>query len=164
MTTKQKILLVTVAVIGSGIYGYELSYKQTGIDFFEAQSEIVAESQVEVTENTQVSTEEETIDIVLEEMVLPAEEAVSVVAESPETNQQEVTEETTTNASGPSLININTATLAELDTLPKIGEKRAQDIITYRDTNGGFQTIEDIMKVSGIADGIFGDIKDFITV
>jgi competence protein ComEA len=62
------------------------------------------------------------------------------------------------------LVNINTATLDELNALPGIGPTIAQKIIDYRTTNGAFSTIEDIMKVSGIGPSIFEDIKDLITV
>jgi competence protein ComEA len=60
-------------------------------------------------------------------------------------------------------ININTATEKELETLNGIGEVLAKRIIEYRKTNK-FNTIEDIMKVSGIADGKFQQIKDDISV
>jgi competence protein ComEA len=62
------------------------------------------------------------------------------------------------------LININTATLAELDNLPNIGPVLAQAIITFRDENGPFETIEEIQKVPGIGSAIFENIKDLITV
>ena len=62
------------------------------------------------------------------------------------------------------LININTASSFELDTLPGIGPTTAQKIIDYRTQNGPFQTIEDIVKVSGIGPGTFERIKDQITV
>ncbi|MGH2523524.1 MAG: helix-hairpin-helix domain-containing protein [Anaerolineales bacterium] len=61
-------------------------------------------------------------------------------------------------------ININTATLAELDTLPRIGPAIAQRIIDYRTANGPFRSIEEIMEVSGIGPAIFEQIKDLITV
>ena len=60
-------------------------------------------------------------------------------------------------------VNINYATVSELCTLNGIGEKRAKDIIEYRETYGEFKTIEDIMKVKGIKQGIFSKIKDNIT-
>ncbi len=70
--------------------------------------------------------------------------------------------------SGPAqdseLININTASLNELTTLPGIGEGIAGKIIKYRDENGSFKCIEDIMKVSGIKDKLFSKIKDHIIV
>lgn len=61
-------------------------------------------------------------------------------------------------------ININTASREQLMTLPGIGEARADDIIRYREESGGFQTIEDIKKVSGIKDAAYQKIKDSITV
>ena len=62
------------------------------------------------------------------------------------------------------LININTANLAELDTLPGIGPTTAQKIIDYRTVNGPFLLIENIMNVSGIGPATFESIKDLITV
>ncbi len=62
------------------------------------------------------------------------------------------------------LVNINTAGASELTSINGIGESRAADIISYREQNGGFTSIEDIMKVPGIKDGLFNKIKDKITV
>lgn len=62
------------------------------------------------------------------------------------------------------LININTASLEELDSLPGIGPTIAQRIIDYRDENGPFSVIEDILNVSGIGPSTFDQIKDLITV
>lgn len=61
-------------------------------------------------------------------------------------------------------ININTATLAELVSLPGIGEVIAQKIIDYRAEIGGFKNIEQIQGVKGIGEKKFGSIKDLITV
>lgn len=65
---------------------------------------------------------------------------------------------------GEGLININTASAAQLCTLPGIGEARAADIIAYRETNGSFESCEDIMKVSGIKTNVYEKICDKITV
>lgn len=62
------------------------------------------------------------------------------------------------------VVNINTATEAELDTLDGIGPSTAKKIIEYRVANGGFKTIEGIMDVSGIGESTFGKIKDKIQV
>lgn len=62
------------------------------------------------------------------------------------------------------LVNINTADRAALCTLPGIGESRAADIIAYREKNGSFNTIEDIMKVPGIKTSAFDKIRDRISV
>jgi competence protein ComEA len=75
-----------------------------------------------------------------------------------------VTEEPVESSSGVELININTASLEELDSLPGIGPTTAQKIIEYRDANGPFSTIEDILNVSGIGPVTFDNIKDLITV
>jgi competence protein ComEA len=61
-------------------------------------------------------------------------------------------------------ININKASKEELMTLPGVGESRAESIIKYREQQGAFQSIEEIMQVSGIKEGLFEKIKDFITI
>lgn len=61
-------------------------------------------------------------------------------------------------------ININTADEAQLTTLTGIGATRAQAIIAYREENGPFASIEDIMNVQGIKEGTFAKIKDEIVV
>ena len=61
-------------------------------------------------------------------------------------------------------ISINKATLEELMTLNGIGEAKAKDIISYREKNGGFTNIEDIMKVTGIGENTFAQIKENITL
>ena len=65
---------------------------------------------------------------------------------------------------GSQKINLNTATKEQLMTLSGIGEAKAEDIIAYRAENGDFQTIEDIMKISGIKEAAFQKIKDKIMV
>lgn len=66
--------------------------------------------------------------------------------------------------SGAKKINLNSATVQELVTLPKIGEKTAQRILDYRTKNGRFQKIEDLMKVKGIGEKTFLKLKDRIFV
>lgn len=61
-------------------------------------------------------------------------------------------------------ININKATVDELDTLPGIGPSTASKIVSYREKNGEFKKIEDIMNVTGIGEIKFNGFKDFITV
>ncbi|TCT16359.1 competence protein ComEA [Natranaerovirga pectinivora] len=65
---------------------------------------------------------------------------------------------------GQYLININTASIEQLITLPGVGEVRAQTIINFRNKNGRFKSTEEIMNVDGIKEGIYNRIKDFITV
>ena len=69
-----------------------------------------------------------------------------------------------TSALESTLVNLNTADVAALMTLPGIGESRAKAIISYREQHGAFAQIEDIMKISGIKEAAFSKIKDKITV
>ena len=62
------------------------------------------------------------------------------------------------------LVNINTADISELTSITGIGSTRAQAILDYRDQNGRFEKIEDIMKVPGIKEGLFAKIKEQISV
>ena len=62
------------------------------------------------------------------------------------------------------MVNINTADVSELMTLTGIGERRAQDIVSYRETHGAFNSPEDIMQVSGIKQSSYDKIKDKIYV
>lgn len=61
-------------------------------------------------------------------------------------------------------VNINTANKEELMTLTGIGEKRAEAILIYRQTNGAFGKVEELMEVEGIKQGTYDKIKDQITV
>ena len=63
-----------------------------------------------------------------------------------------------------SKVNINRANQEELMTLPGIGEGKAKQIMEYRQENGPFSQIEDIMKISGIKEHLFEKIKDAICV
>lgn len=62
------------------------------------------------------------------------------------------------------IVDINSATVADLDTLPGIGPSTAEKIVEYREANGPFAAIEDIMNVSGIGPAKFEQIQAFISV
>ena len=81
-----------------------------------------------------------------------------------ETVEQGSAGEDLSGASDRGKVNINTADEAGLMTIPGIGESRAQAIIAYREENGKFESIEDIMKIDGIKEKMFDKIKDSITV
>ncbi len=61
------------------------------------------------------------------------------------------------------IVNINTATITQLDTLPGIGPATAQSIIDYRDENGDFETVEDLIEVAGIGEATMNEIRELIT-
>ena len=81
----------------------------------------------------------------------------------PEVGEENVPS-TRTGGSGEGLIDINTASAAELERLPGIGPVLAQSIVDYREAHGPFNTIEEIMDVQGIGKGVFEDIRELITV
>ena len=73
-----------------------------------------------------------------------------------------IKDSSTTNNTGK--ININTANIDTLKTLPGVGETKAKNIIKYREKNGNFTKIEDIKLVEGIGDSIYDQIKEIITI
>jgi|GEM_PF-3066531 len=77
--------------------------------------------------------------------------------ETHETNESNKENET-------NLINLNTASIEQLDFLPGIGPAFAQRIIEYRTTNGGFNSIEEVMRVKGIGKAIFEKFQDKVFV
>lgn len=72
--------------------------------------------------------------------------------------------EKSSNLQTPSLVNINTANAVELDALPGIGEVKATAIVDYRQNNGLFTSLEDLMKVEGINPSLFDKLIGLITL
>ncbi len=62
------------------------------------------------------------------------------------------------------LLNVNTASAAELEALPGIGEVIAQRIVDHRTANGPFSSVDELLEVSGIGDAILGSIRELVTV
>ena len=61
-------------------------------------------------------------------------------------------------------VNLNTATQSQLEALPGIGAKAAERILEYRQKNGGFKKIEDLMNVKGVGEKSFLKLKPLITI
>ena len=85
-------------------------------------------------------------------------------AAAEETPPASVLEEEPPVPSAENPLNINMADAAALDTLPGIGPVLAGRIVEYRSTQGAFSKKEDLMLVEGIGEGIYGDLRDVITV
>ena len=96
------------------------------------------------------------------------EKSSSVAQQPPPKNSQDKPVSPTGSSSGRmpagQTVNINTATLEQLDALPGIGPSKAQAVIDYRNEHGRFNSIEDIQNVKGIKEGEFSKIKDLIRV
>lgn len=94
-----------------------------------------------------------------QKIIIPAR--VTVVPAVPGTRQNTVPNVLPTS---DGRIDLNQATLEQLDRLPGIGENKARSIIEYREKNGPFKTTQDIMKVPGIGQGIYETVKELIFV
>ncbi|HFR3407969.1 TPA: helix-hairpin-helix domain-containing protein [Streptococcus suis] len=90
--------------------------------------------------------------------VASKDENISVVASTTASSAMSPEEKST------SLVNLNTATEADLQTISGIGAKRAADIIAYREANGGFKSVNDLNNVSGIGDKTMESIQPYVTV
>ena len=95
------------------------------------------------------------------EVLFPDIKNDAVIEEETDTNNETKDENTKEEIS---IVNINTASLDELDTLPGIGPSKAQNIIDHRNVNGKFQSIEEILNVNGIGTSLYEQIKIYITV
>jgi competence protein ComEA len=69
-----------------------------------------------------------------------------------------------TTGGSPPPVNLNTATVDQLDTLPGIGPVLAQRIVDWRGAHGGFHRVEDLQEVSGIGDSTYADLAPLVTV
>lgn len=98
--------------------------------------------------------------------IITNEKETNIKNENTQNNKLETsnTDSKESNNENGNLININTATLQELMSLSGVGESKANKIISYREQNGSFKTIEEIKNVDGIGDKMYEQIKDFITV
>ena len=62
-------------------------------------------------------------------------------------------------AAAPDAININTATVAELEALPHIGRKTAENIVRFREENGPFRRVEHVLQIRGMSESRFAEIR-----
>ena len=110
----------------------------------------------------------ETADLLAQSTALvlsaPPQTSGRIEPETPEPSVAQPTPAGTIPTASGGLVDLNTASVEELMTLPGIGEKRAADIIADREANGPFRTPEDLTRVSGIGEGILAGLIDLVTV
>jgi competence protein ComEA len=87
-----------------------------------------------------------------------------LIATAPAASAQEKAEKPKPAASSATPINLNTATAAQLETLPGIGTRTAQLIVEHRQKNGNFKKVEELMNIKGIGEKSFLKIKPMVTV
>jgi len=143
---------VAGAVVRPGLY--DLPEDSRVMDAVDAAGGFVAEADKNAINLAARLEDAQRLDIPYVAGYVPEEEQGFVV----------ISEGTPSPLAGEELIDINTASLGELDTLPGIGPTTAQKIIDYREENGRFEAIEDIVNVSGIGAATYEEIKDLITV
>lgn len=91
-------------------------------------------------------------------------ETEEVIAEPSDFAPREANTPQSAEATSAGLIDLNTATLTELMTLPGVGESRARAIIDHRTSQGLFHAVEEVMEIGGIGEGIFSRIQSQITI
>ena len=162
-------LLVAAIVVGGVVFTVKYLSKPQPVEIVVASSD--SDSPVEVYLGGAVDKEgiytvgqDATLDDILERagVILPGEGSlklrVTVLGPDDSSSSQTPEEEPT------GKININSATVADLDSLSGIGPTKAQAIIDYRNQNGPFRTIEDLLNVPGIGPKTLETIRDQITV
>jgi len=143
---------VAGAIVRPGVY--ELPEDSRVLDAVEAAGGFVVEADKNALNLAAPVEDGERLDIPYVAGYVPSEEEGFAV----------ISEGTPSPLAGEDLVDINTASLDELDKLPGIGPTTAQKIIDYREENGPFARIEDIVNVPGIGMPTFEEIKDLITV
>ncbi|HEL2040806.1 TPA: helix-hairpin-helix domain-containing protein [Streptococcus suis] len=146
----QLVVDVKGAVDKPGLYTLEAGARVN--DAVEAAGGLTSQADPKSINLAQKLSDEEVV------YVASKDENISVVASTTASSAMSQEEKNT------SLVNLNTATEADLQTISGIGAKRATDIIAYREANGGFKSVDDLNNVSGIGDKTMESIRPYVTV
>ncbi|HEM6112787.1 TPA: helix-hairpin-helix domain-containing protein [Streptococcus suis] len=146
----QLVVDVKGAVVKPGLYTLEAGARVN--DAVEAAGGLTSQANPKSINLAQKLSDEAVV------YVASKDENISVVASTTASSAMSQEEKNT------SLVNLNTATEADLQTISGIGAKRATDIIAYREANGGFKSVDDLNNVSGIGDKTMESIRPYVTV
>ena len=164
---KEKVSTVIVDIKGNvnnpGVYEVENGKRIN--DVINMAGGLTVDADTSNINLAKIVKDEMTIVIYSKEEVLEKYKSEVCICDCPYiTNDACIAEEPNEEESTSNLVNINTASVDELMTLPGLGEAKAKSIIEYRTKNGNFTSIDNIKEVSGIGEAIFEKIKDYITV
>ncbi|HEM2753147.1 TPA: helix-hairpin-helix domain-containing protein [Streptococcus suis] len=148
--SSQLVVDVKGAVVKPGLYTLEANARVN--DAVEAAGGLTSQADPKSINLAQKLSDEAVV------YVASKDENISVVASTTASSAMSQEEKST------SLVNLNTATEADLQTISGIGAKRAADIIAYREANGGFKSVDDLNNVSGIGDKTMESIRPYVTV
>lgn len=147
--TTEPVLMVDVkgAVKSEGVYELPVGSRVT--DAIKAAGGMLPEA-----DKTSVNLAQKLADEAVVYVARQGEEHVSIASSTGATSP----------SSQPDKVNLNTASLEDLQTISGIGAKRAQDILDYRESRGGFKSLEDLKNVTGIGDKTFEKIASEVTL
>lgn len=146
------------AVVQPGVY--RLSIGERVHDLLKLAGGLTEEAAVELLNQAQILTDQQMIYVLTTTEAKEQDLSPAVFQE----NGQGMTPESDQDSSHQEQVNINTADVAELTTLSGIGQKKAAAIISYREENGPFKTVEDLKEVSGIGEKTVEKLRPSITV
>ncbi len=159
---------------GKGDLKDNAAYGEKKIIYVHICGEVLNPGVYEVEENTRLFelaekaggfTEEAAVDYVNQAMTVADGDKIYIPnqTEADEEGKSQLTDTGTGNEK-EELLDLNTATEEELMTLPGIGASKAKKIIAYREEIGKFENIEQIMNITGIKEGVYNNIKDYVIV
>lgn len=140
---------------------YMLTFKGRP-DFDVTQDSNIPEDNVSASQQNQENSSE-----VVEQIQSPKDYVPQPIQQSKHESQESQIQKPKNKVKITSLdqkININTASIEELKSLPRIGDILAQRIVEYRKENGGFKSIEELTKVNGIGEATLQRLRDFVVI